>query len=102
MGGKILGWDPEAGRMSRLVQSLPLFFPHPDITYGKEFREVGDERTILGECTFMWLVSIKPSYLVYRCGDDLEPYLPCRFARQFGYDELYIGNPNPRLRCMEV
>ena len=24
--------------------------------------------------------------------------MPCQFARQFGYDQLYIGNPNPRLR----
>ena len=24
--------------------------------------------------------------------------MPCRFARQFGYDQLYIGNPNPHLR----
>ena len=24
--------------------------------------------------------------------------MPCRFARQFGYDQLYIGNPNLRLR----
>jgi len=28
----------------------------------------------------------------------LEPYMSCRFARQFGYDQLYIGNQNPRLR----
>ena len=28
----------------------------------------------------------------------LEPYMSCRFARQFGYDQLYIGNPNLRLR----
>ena len=24
--------------------------------------------------------------------------MPCRFARQFGYDQLYVGNPNPYLR----
>jgi len=24
----------------------------------------------------------------------LEPYVPSRFARQFGYDQLYVGNPN--------
>ena len=27
----------------------------------------------------------------------IETYFPCRFARQFGYDQLYIGNPNLRL-----
>ena len=39
---------------------------------------------------------IRPCHLVYRCEDVcfLEPYLPSRFARQFGYDQLYIGNPN--------
>lgn len=26
-----------------------------------------------------------------------EPYMPSRFARQFGYDQLYVGNPNPDL-----
>jgi len=24
--------------------------------------------------------------------------MPCRFTRQFGYDQLYVGNPNPNLR----
>ena len=27
----------------------------------------------------------------------LEPYTPSRFARQFGYDQLYVGNPNHHL-----
>ena len=59
---------------------------------------------MLGEGTFKWLVSVKPSHLVYRCGDDcyLEPYLPSCFAKQFGYDQLYVGNPNPRLGYWEV
>jgi len=30
----------------------------------------------------------------------LEPYLFSRFVRQFGFDQLYIGNPNPRLGYM--
>ena len=44
-------------------------------------------------------VNIRLSYLVYRCSDDcyLESYLPSHFARQFRYDQVYIGNPNPRL-----
>ena len=39
---------------------------------------------------------IRPCHLVYRCEDlcFLEPYLPSRFARQFGYDQLYVGGPN--------
>ena len=23
--------------------------------------------------------------------------MPCRFARQFGYDQMYVGNPNTKL-----
>ena len=73
----------------------------PGTTYSEEFRDVGDERTLLGEGTFKWLVSIRPSHLVYRCGKDcyLEPYLSSRFARQFDYNQLYVGNPNPKLGC---
>ena len=37
-----------------------------------------------------------------RSGDTcyLEPYVPSRFARQFGYDQLYVGNPNSNLAFM--
>jgi len=28
----------------------------------------------------------------------IEPYMPSRFARQFGYDQLYVGNPNAGFR----
>jgi len=28
----------------------------------------------------------------------IEHYLPSHFARKFGYDQLYIGNPNTVLR----
>ena len=96
-------------RVQRLVErqdSYNLFccFPHiPDTTYGEKFRDVRDERTMLGDGTFWWLDSIRPSLLVYRCGDDcyLESYLSSRFFRQFGYDQLHVGNPNPRLGCTE-
>lgn len=27
----------------------------------------------------------------------IEPYTPSRFARQFGYMQLYVGNPNKEL-----
>ena len=30
----------------------------------------------------------------------MEPYVPSRFARQFGYDQLYVGNPNLNLAFM--
>jgi len=85
--------------------SLFRYFPHiPDTTYGEEFHNIGEEHTILGDCTFRWLVSIKPSHLVYQCGDNcyLEPYLPRHFARKFGYDQLYVGNPNPLSGVREV
>jgi len=55
-----------------------------------------------GQGIFKWLVSIRSSHLIYRFGDVcyLEPYVPSRFARQFGYDQLYVGNPNSRLAFM--
>jgi len=54
------------------------FFLIPGTTYGEEFRNVGDEHTMLGEGSFKWLVRIRPSHLEYWCRDDcyLEPYLP--------------------------
>ncbi|ONK73034.1 uncharacterized protein A4U43_C04F26450 [Asparagus officinalis] len=41
-----------------------------------------------------------PGYLTFRVRNQcfIEPYLPCRFARQFGYDQLYVGNPRQQLR----
>ncbi|ONK67116.1 uncharacterized protein A4U43_C06F15880 [Asparagus officinalis] len=57
-------------------------------------------RTYLDIGCFNWLVNIRPGYLTFRVRDQcfIEPYLPCRFARQFGYDQLYIGNPRQQLR----
>lgn len=48
---------------------------------------------------FSWLVSIKFEYLVYRLVGDcgIESYMPFCFARQLGYYQLFIGNPNPEL-----
>ena len=53
----------------------------------------------LEEGTFSWLLMIRLGYLVYRLWEKciIEPYMPSRFARQFGYDQLYVGNPNPAL-----
>ncbi|ONK56859.1 uncharacterized protein A4U43_C10F13860 [Asparagus officinalis] len=58
-------------------------------------------RTHLDIGCFNWLVNIRPGYLTFRVRDQcfIEPYLPCRFARQFGYDQLYVGNPRQQLRA---
>ncbi|XP_020250822.1 uncharacterized protein LOC109828202 [Asparagus officinalis] len=56
----------------------------------------GANRTSLDTGSFHWLMNIRPGYNVFRSKNicRIEPYFPCRFARQFGYDQLYIGNPN--------
>ena len=56
--------------------------------------------TRLSSGVFWWLINIRPEYLVFRQGDfcTLKPYVPCQFTQQFGYDQLYVGNPNPSLR----
>lgn len=53
---------------------------------------------------FSWLVSIQPGYLVYWLNDHcvIEPYMPNIFAGQFGYDQLYVNNPNLDLAYKEV
>src|SRR4051812_31355802 len=45
---------------------------------------------VLPPAVFDWLMNIRPEYLVY---------LPCRFARQFGYDQFLVGNPRSGLSC---
>ncbi|ONK80910.1 uncharacterized protein A4U43_C01F23120 [Asparagus officinalis] len=57
-------------------------------------------RTHLDISCFNWLVNIRSGYLIFRVRNQcfIEPYLPCRFARQFGYDQLYVGNPRQQLR----
>lgn len=42
-----------------------------------------------------WLQCIRPSHLIYQSGIvcELSPYFLSRFAKQFGYDQLYVGNP---------
>ena len=80
--------------------SLYRCFPSiPGAGYGEEFFDLGDGRSSLGQGVFNWLVNIRPSHLVYMCGDIcyLEPYIPNHFTRQFKYDQHYVGNPNPRL-----
>ena len=67
--------------------------------YEEEFKDAGEGQSSLTWGVFEWLVSIRPSHLLYRSGNTcyLEPYIPSRFARQFGYDQLYVGNPNLNL-----
>jgi len=73
-----------------------------DEGYGEEFKDVGDGKMSLSQGIFEWLVSIRLSHLVYRSGDTcyLESYVPSRFACQFGYDQLYVGNLNASLAFM--
>ncbi|XP_020242713.1 uncharacterized protein LOC109820928 [Asparagus officinalis] len=56
----------------------------------------GANRTSLDMGSFHWLMNIRPCYNVFRSKNlcRIEPYFPCRFARQFGYSQLYVGNPN--------
>jgi len=85
------------------VYNLFWCFPYiRDAGYGEEFKDMRDGKTSLSQGIFEWLVSIRPSHLVYRSGDTcyLEPHVPSRFARQFGYDQHYIGNPNTSLAFM--
>jgi len=82
------------------VYSLFRCFPYiRDAGYGEEFKDAGDGITSLSCGVFKWLVSIRPSQLVYWSEDIcyLKPYVPSYFAYQFGYDQLYVGNPNTNL-----
>ena len=71
-------------------------------SYGNKFADLAgpDDFTRLSSGVFWWLINIRPGYLVFRQGYTctIEPYMPSRFARQFDYDQLYVDNPNTRLR----
>jgi len=64
----------DAYNLYRYIPSIP------GTGYGKEFYDVRDERSSLGQGVFKWLVNIQPSYLVYRYGDICYPksYIPSR------------------------
>ena len=52
-------------RMVDCQDSYSLFrcFPHiPDTGYDEKFQDLGDDHSSLGEGTFKWLVSIRPSH----------------------------------------
>ena len=79
-------------------------FPQFSSRYGEcliDEEKPREYRTYLDMGCFNWLVNIRPGYLTFRVGNQcfIEPYLPCRFARQFGYDQLYVGNPRQQLRA---
>jgi len=73
-----------------------------DASYGDKFADlVGlDGFTRLPSGVFWWLINIRPRYLIFwqENSDTIEPYMPYRFARQFSYDQLYIGNASPNSR----
>lgn len=59
-----------------------------------------DERlTTLTHGLFFWLDNIRLGYMVYTPGKGvmIEPYMPNCFPRQLGYDQLYVGNSDPKL-----
>jgi len=70
-------------------------------SYGDKFVDLTgpDGFTRLQSGVFWWLINIRPGYLILRQEDTytIEPYVPSHFARQFGYDQLYVGNPNAGL-----
>ena len=70
-------------------------------SYGDKFADLAgpDDFTRLPSGVFWWLINIRPEYLLFRQGNSctIEPYMPSRFARQFGYDQLYVSNPNAKL-----
>ena len=60
--------------------------------YGDKFADIAgsDGFTKLSSGVFWWLINIRPGYLVFCQGNNCytEPYMPNKFARQFGYDQL--------------
>jgi len=73
-----------------------------DVSYRDKFADPtgSDEFTRLPSGVFWWLINIRPGYLVFQQCDSctIEHYMPSRFARHFGYDQLYVGNSNTGLR----
>src|SRR4051812_13045594 len=54
---------------------------------------------MLAPGSFAWLLNNHPGYHLFHRKMEcwIEPYTPSRFTRQFGYDQLYVGNPNSGL-----
>ncbi|ONK80915.1 uncharacterized protein A4U43_C01F23170 [Asparagus officinalis] len=82
---------------------FPTCFPQFSGQYGDSLIDVekpGTGQTFLDSGCFDWLVNIRSGYVIFRVQNRcyIEPYLPCRFAHQFGYDQIYVRNPNQQLR----
>lgn len=92
---KVLSSGPSYRIFCRSAEVLGLRGQYQDVS-----SKAGNDTSLPREA-FYWLLNIRLGYLVYVPGRTpvLEPYVPCRFARQFGYDQLYVGNPNSDLRC---
>jgi len=89
--------------LSILNYQLDRCFPEiSGASYGDKFADLeGSDYFIrLPYGVFWWLINIQPGYLILRQDDSctIEPYVPSHFARQFGYGQLYVGNPNAVLR----
>ena len=68
----------EARKLVRRYDVYSLFHCFPrirDAGYDEEFKDAGEGQSSLSRGIFEWLVSIRPSHLLYRSGDScyLEP-----------------------------
>ena len=76
-----------------------------DASYRDKFTNLSypDRFTRLPPDILWWLINIQSAYMVFHQGNfyTVEPYMPCRFARQFTYNQLYVGNPNLNFRLCE-
>ena len=63
-----------------------------DASYGDKFVDLArpDDFTRLPSGVFWLLINIRPGYLIFWQENSctIEPYMPSRFACQFGYDQL--------------
>ena len=60
-----------------------------------------DGLTMLAPRPFTRLLNIRPGYYLFHQEMEcwIELYTPSRFARQFGYNQFLVKNPNQSLRC---
>lgn len=82
------------------VYNLSLSSSNPRCRPEEEYEDVSsadDERLMsLSPGLFLWLMNIRLGYmvLVIDRGVIIELHTLSRYARQFSYDHLYVGNPN--------
>lgn len=89
----------------RSHQNYHIYRYFPDFfgrAYGEKFWDTTglDGYITLSSGCFLWLINIRSGHLLYCQGSIclLEPYFSSRFARQFGYSQLYVGNSNTLLQ----